>query len=71
MPEYGIYAIGVIAALTALTAPLELGFGAVLACWLLVPGLLVMPGLPHVLAIDRLVLYVFALRLVARHGRPG
>lgn len=71
MPEYGIYAIGVLATLTALTAPLELGFGAVLACWLLVPGLLVMPGLPHVLAIDRLVLYVFALRLVARLGRPG
>src|SRR6202034_4896669 len=45
--------------------------GCLLAFWLLVPGLLIVPYGPHLLLVDRLVLYVFALRLVLRSGRPG
>lgn len=55
----------------ALWAPLEVGFAAVVACWLLVPGQLVVPHLPHIVLIDRLVLYGFAGRLLLRSGRPG
>lgn len=55
----------------AFWAPLEVGFAAVIACWLLVPGQLVIPLMPHIALVDRAVLYVFAFRLLMRFGRPG
>lgn len=55
----------------ALWAPLEVGFGAVVVAWLLVPGQLVVPHAPHVVLIDRVVLYGFLARLLWRIDRPG
>jgi len=55
----------------ALWAPLEAGFAAVVAAWLLVPGQLVVPHAPHVVLIDRVVLYGFLARLLWRLDRPG
>lgn len=49
-----------------LAAPLEVAFAALIAFWLLVPGTLIVPHAPHVLLVDRLVLYGFALRFVLR-----
>lgn len=71
MPEFVLYLIGVAGAMVAFLAPLEVAFGAVIVFWLLFPGLLSLPGLPHVLPVDRLVLYLFAIRLLLRMGRPG
>lgn len=63
--------LAVVALGVAMAAPLEVGFGAVVACWLLVPGQLVVPHLPHIVLVDRLVLYGFAGRLLLRSGLPG
>lgn len=71
MPEIGIPLLALVGAAVAVGAPLEIGFGAVLAFWLLVPGNLVFVGLPHVLLVDRVVLYAFAVRLALRHGGRG
>lgn len=57
--------------LVVIMAPLEVAFGALVVFWLLVPGTLVVPHLPHIVLADRLVLYAFAGRLLARFGRPG
>jgi hypothetical protein len=55
----------------AVAAPLEVGFAAVVVGWLLVPGQLVVPHLPHVVLVDRVVLYSFLGRLLWRVDRPG
>lgn len=71
MPEVGIPLLAVVGVAVVVGAPLEIAFGAVLACWLLVPGNLAVVGLPHIVLVDRVVLYAFAFRLLARRGRPG
>ena len=71
MPAIGIPLLALIGAAVAVCAPLEIGFGAVLAFWLLVPGNLSVVGLPHIVLVDRFVLYAFAFRLVLRHGQRG
>lgn len=71
MPLEGIYALTVIGCILALFAPLEVGFGAVLGAWMLIPAGLILPGLLHVMLVDRIILGAFALRLVLRSGRPG
>ncbi|MHB1710025.1 MAG: O-antigen ligase family protein [Acidimicrobiales bacterium] len=53
-----------------LFAPLEIAFGALVAFWLLVPGTLVVPFAPHLMHVDRVILYGFALRLLLRAGLP-
>ena len=53
-----------------LLAPLEIAFGALVAFWLLVPGTLSVPYAPHIVLVDRLVLYGFSLRLLVRAGLP-
>ena len=53
-----------------LVAPLEIAFGALIVFWLLVPGTLSVPYAPHIVLVDRLVLYGFALRLLLRAGLP-
>ncbi len=54
-------------------ARLEVAFGGLIAFWLLVPGLLIVPHAPHILLVDRAVLYAFACRLLFRrgNGEPG
>jgi hypothetical protein len=54
-----------------LFAPLEWAFGTLVVAWLLIPGELIVPGAPHILLIDRLLLYTFVFRLLVRSGRPG
>src|SRR5579872_5819775 len=49
-------------------ARLEIAFGGLVAFWLLVPGLLIVPHAPHLLLVDRAVLYAFACRLLFRRG---
>jgi polysaccharide biosynthesis protein PslJ len=71
MPVLGILLLAAVGVAVAVGASLEIGFGAVVAFWLLVPGNLVVVGLPHIVLVDRLVLYAFALRLVLRHGQRG
>ena len=51
-----------------LAAPLEVAFGALIAFWLLVPGNLSVPHLPHLLLVHRLLLYAFVVRLLVRRG---
>jgi hypothetical protein len=53
-----------------LVAPLEIAFGALIAFWLLVPGSLGVPYAPHIVLVDRLILYGFALRLLLRARLP-
>ncbi len=67
----GDLALALVAVALVVAAPLEVAFGTLLACWLLVPGTLAVPHLPHLLLLDRLVLWAFALRLLLRAGRPG
>jgi hypothetical protein len=57
--------------LVVLFGSIEVAIACLLAIWLLVPGLLIVPYGPHLLLVDRLVLYAFALRLVLRAGRSG
>ena len=71
MPTLGILLLTAVGVALAVGASLEIGFGAVVAFWLLVPGNLVVVGLPHIVLVDRLVLYAFALRLLLRHGQRG
>ncbi|HXN60322.1 MAG TPA: O-antigen ligase family protein, partial [Acidimicrobiales bacterium] len=71
MPVLGILLLAAVGVAVVVGAPLEVGFGTVVAFWLLVPGNLVVVGLPHIVLVDRLVLYAFALRLVLRHGQRG
>src|SRR5690348_231442 len=54
-----------------LFASVEVAAGCLIAFWLLVPGLLVVPYAPHILLADRLILWLFALRLLVRAGQPG
>jgi hypothetical protein len=51
-----------------LAAPLEVAFATLVVFWLLVPGTLPVPHAPHLLVADRVVLYAFAFRLIARRG---
>jgi hypothetical protein len=71
MPAIGIPLLALAGAAVAFWASLEVGFCVVLAFWLLVPGNLAVVGLPHIVLVDRFVLYTFALRLVLRHNREG
>lgn len=71
MPLAGIYALTAAGVLVALLAPLELGFAAVLGAWMLLPAGLILPGLFHVLLVNRIILGAFVLRLILRSGRPG
>jgi hypothetical protein len=71
VPLAGIYALTAVGVVLALCAPLELGFAVVLGAWMLVPAGLILPGLLHVLLVDRVILGAFALRLILRSGRPG
>ena len=52
-------------------APLEVAFVVLVAFWLLVPGTLPVPHGPHLVLVDRLILYAFAARLLLRGGRRG
>jgi|GEM_PF-2152475 len=52
----------------ALAARLEVAVGTLVAFWLLVPGTLIVPYGPHLLFVDRLVLWALAARLVLRAG---
>jgi len=56
-----------------LVAPLAAAFWALVTFWLLVPGLLIVPHAPHLLLVNRAVLYAFALRLLFRRnqGEPS
>jgi hypothetical protein len=54
-----------------LAGPLEMALAVLLGFWLLVPGGLIVPHAPHLLLVDRAVLYAFAVRLLARSGLPG
>lgn len=71
MPAIGIPLLALAGAAVAFWASLEVGFCVVLAFWLLVPGNLAVVGLPHIVLVDRFVLYTFALRLLLRHNREG
>jgi hypothetical protein len=71
VPLAGIYLLAAVGALIALLAPLEIGFAAVLGAWMLLPAGLILPGLFHVLLVDRIILGAFVLRLIVRYGRPG
>ena len=71
MPVLGILLLVAVGAAVAFWARLEVGFGAVVAFWLLIPGNLAVAPLPHIVLVDRVVLYAFAARLVLRHGERG
>lgn len=71
MGPIGVDLLTVAGLLVVIAAPLEIAMGTVLLFWLLVPGLLSIPHFAHILFVDRLVLYGFAARLLARSGRPG
>src|ERR1700683_5699235 len=71
MPVLGILLLAAVGVAVVVGAPLEVGFGTVVAFWLLVPGNLLVVALPHIVLVDRLVLCAFALRLVLRHGQRG
>ena len=76
MPEAGIYILAALGVGLVLVRPLKLAFAALVAYWAFIPASLIVPGGPHILLVDRLVLYAFALRLVvgARRQRrvaPG
>ncbi|MHB8437622.1 MAG: O-antigen ligase family protein [Acidimicrobiales bacterium] len=71
MIEPGVFLIALVGVLLAYFAPLELAFGAVVGGWMIVPAGLILPGLLHVLLIDRVVLIVFIVRLLVKNGRRG
>ena len=71
MGAAGDLLLTLVGVLVVLFASIEVATGCLIAFWLLVPGLLIVPYAPHLLLVDRLVLYVFALRLVLRSGRTG
>jgi hypothetical protein len=71
VPLAGIYLLTAAGAALALWAPLEMGFGAVLGAWMLIPAGLILPGLFHVFLVNRIILGAFALRLLWRYGRHG
>lgn len=71
MGSVGDILVALAGVLVAVLAPLEVGFAAVIIFWLLVPGTLVVPHLPHIVLVDRAVLYSFAGRLLVRSGTPG
>ncbi len=71
MGSVGDILVALAGVLVALLGPLEVGFAAVVVFWLLVPGTLVVPHLPHIVLADRAVLYCFAGRLLLRSGTPG
>lgn len=52
-------------------APLEGALVVLVAFWLLVPGLLSVPILPHIVLVNRLVLYALAMRMLLRGHQPG
>lgn len=71
MGAAGDLLLTLVGVLVVLFGSIEVATGCLIAFWLLVPGLLVVPYGPHLLLADRLVLYVFAVRLALRRGRPG
>ena len=71
MGAAGDLLLTLVGVLVVLFGSIEVATGCLLAFWLLVPGLLIVPYGPHLLLVDRLVLYVFAARLALRSGRPG
>src|SRR5580698_10744957 len=66
--DTGIALLGV---LIVYFARLEWALWALIAAWLLIPSALIVPDGPHILLINRLILYVFAFRLLRRAGQPG
>jgi hypothetical protein len=66
MPELGIYILALAGIGLAFARSLRVAFGALACYWLLVPASLIIPGGPHILLVDRVVLYAFALRMVLR-----
>src|ERR1700722_14724486 len=71
MGAAGDLLLTLVGVLVVLFGSIEVATGCLVAFWLLVPGLLIVPFGPHFLLVDRLVLWVFALRLILRSGRPG
>src|SRR5580700_10231266 len=70
MGAAGDLLLTLVGVLVVLFGSIEVATGCLIAFWLLVPGLLIVPYGPHFLLVDRLVLWVFALRLLLRSGRP-
>ncbi|MHB8682561.1 MAG: hypothetical protein ACYDA2_10775, partial [Acidimicrobiales bacterium] len=54
-----------------LTLPLEAAVAVLVGFWLLVPGLLSVPHLPHVFLVNRTVLWAFGLGLLFRSPKPA
>ena len=70
MGAAGDLLLTLVGVLVVLFGSIEVATGCLIAFWLLVPGLLIVPYGPHFLLVDRLVLWVFAVRLLLRSGRP-
>jgi len=64
VPAGALLGLAILVGLIALFAPLESAAGALVATWLLVPGTLSLPGLPHLALFVRVPLYALALRMV-------
>jgi hypothetical protein len=71
MPQAGIIILALAGVGLVFARPLRVAFATLLVYWLLVPASLIFPGGPHIVLVDRVVLYAFAVRLVLRVGRPG
>lgn len=67
----GVLLLTALGVVVTLAAPLELAFGTLVAFWLLVPGDLIVPHAPHLLFVNRVVLFSFGFRLLIRYGRAG
>lgn len=71
MGVLGDVLVSLVGVLAVVFAPLEAALVVLVAFWLLVPGLLSVPVLPHLVLVNRLVLYALAVRMLFRGGRPG
>ncbi|HLI72332.1 MAG TPA: O-antigen ligase family protein [Acidimicrobiales bacterium] len=71
MPQAGIFILAIGGVVLAFHRSLRVAFTTLLAFWLLVPASLILPGGPHIVLVDRLVLWAFAFRVFVRVNSPG
>ena len=69
MPEAGVFVLAAAGVFLVFTRSLRVALASFVAFWLLVPASLIVPHGPHILLVDRLVLYAFALRMVLQARR--